>query len=89
PDGKEMQLPPSMMNADGTPVPPNRCLYEAVAGALGKNVDDLLSQVKENALNDKMSQYLYDQKVNEALPHMRVGRKPEGERAYLFLLVDE
>ncbi|XP_045022952.1 uncharacterized protein LOC116934018 isoform X1 [Daphnia magna] len=89
PDGKEMQLPPSMKNADGTPVPPNRCLYEAVAGALGKNVDDLLSQVKENARNDKMSQYLYDQKVNEALPHMRVGRKPEGERANLFLLVDE
>uniref|UniRef100_A0A0P6FGI2 Helicase c-terminal domain containing protein n=2 Tax=Daphnia magna TaxID=35525 RepID=A0A0P6FGI2_9CRUS len=89
PDGKEMQLPPSMKNADGTPVPPNRCLYEAVAGALGKNVDDLLSQVKKNALNDKMSQYLYDQKVNEALPHMRVGRRREGEPADVFFLVDQ
>ncbi|KAI9552446.1 hypothetical protein GHT06_022812 [Daphnia sinensis] len=89
PNGNEMQLPPSMMNSDGTPVPPNRCLYEAIAGALDKNVDDLLQQVKENAFNDKLSQYLYDQEVNEALLHMRVGRKCEGERADPFLLVDQ
>ncbi|XP_057377386.2 uncharacterized protein LOC130698721 [Daphnia carinata] len=89
PDGKEMQLPPSLMSSDETPAPPNRCLYEAIAGALDKKVDDLLSQVKENALNDKLSQYLYDEKVNDALPHMRVGRKSEGERVDQYLLLDE
>ncbi|EFX63897.1 hypothetical protein DAPPUDRAFT_118738, partial [Daphnia pulex] len=74
PDGKEIDLPPAI-DANGQPAPPNRCLYDAVAKAQNCSTDQLLDQVKTHATGNKMARYLYDEKVGEACPNLRVGRE--------------
>ena len=75
PDGKPMEMPSN--GPDGQPVPPNRCLYEAVAQATNCPVDKLLGDVKAHAMNNQQAQYLYAEKLDEALPNLRVGRRPD------------
>ena len=75
-DGKPVEIPQS---SDGTP--PNRCLYEAVAKAQNCSVDQLLDNVKTHATTNKQAQYLYAEKLDEALPNLRVGRKCSGRNA--------
>jgi hypothetical protein len=85
PDGKQIDLPPAV-DANGKPAPPNRCLYDAVAKAKGCSTDELLNQVKTHAVGNKMARFLYDEKVDEACPGLRVGRaaRPDSEPANIY-----
>jgi hypothetical protein len=78
PDGKEIEIPPAV-DANGKPAPPNRCLYDAVAKFQNCSTDQLLNQVKTHATGNKMARYLYDEKVGEACPGLRVGNRTRKE----------
>ena len=86
PDGKAIELPSSV---EGSPSAANRCLYEAVAQARQCPVDQLLKDVKAHAMNNKQTQYLYNERVDEALPDRRVGRDSTGQRADIYFIKDE
>ncbi|XP_046637528.1 uncharacterized protein LOC124315861 [Daphnia pulicaria] len=91
PDGKEIEIPPAV-DANGQPAPPNRCLYDAVAKSQNCSTDQLLNQVKTHATGNKMARYLYDEKVGEACPGLRVGnrtRKEGSKPAEIYLHRDE
>ena len=87
PDGNPIEFPST--SPDGTPLPGNRCLYEAIAGSQNCPVDQLLDNVKSHATNNKLAEYLYNEQVDEALPDRRVGRAREGKPADIFFLLDE
>ena len=90
PDGTPIDLPPAV-DANGKPAPPNRCLYDAVAKSKGCSTDELLNQVKTHAVGNKMARFLYDEKVDEACPGLRVGRaaRPDSEPANIYFHKDE
>jgi hypothetical protein len=85
-DGKPIEMPQS---SDGSSTPPNRCLYEAVAKAQNCSVDQLLDNVKTHATTNRQAQYLYAEKLDEALPNLRVGRACQGRNAEIFFLEGE
>lgn len=86
----------SLIGSDGQTIdvqsdpsaPPNRCLYEAIAKAKGCSVDQLLDDFKQHAATNKRAQFFFDNKLQDALPELSVGRQ-EGNKADLFFQMDQ